>query len=254
MRAEIERFYGVRVLADRVMGSHRWGYARPDSDIDYHFVYVRPLECYCGFLPRKPLRHRGEVWVPDTGCGPVLGIPRMRRISTDCVGYDLTDFVHLITKCDMGAVQFLSTPESDTDHRVLSYVRNIHRTMFEPNLLIRKYLGHARASLKEYCENGDSKTRWALVRDLAFAYQLRETRKLEILDVVESAQKFLGINSVSMASLDILKSLQDDTDDWVLNYPARDEQDVLDANRLTGYLVLSSAPSPNKNPPRTFKE
>lgn len=231
---QLEFSYGVKVLASRIVGSHLWGYADDVSDYDVQFVFVRPLNDYLGFLPHKQIRYETTFMTPG-----FVG-------HADVFAFDIQDFVRLMSKTDMVATQFLRAPSASQEAICFEDLRALSKRTFEPNLLIRKYLGHSRASYRLISEL-ESRARhdlWNAVRALVFAYQLRTSGDLSTLNVFEAAKQFtpslnleMGPNRIPVFDMSALTDLLADTGSWDLSYTERTEEEAKEFNILAQDII-----------------
>lgn len=231
---QITRTHGVKVLASRIVGSHLWGYADGVSDYDYHFVFVRPLNDYLGFLPHKTIRFETSIVSPDA-VGHV-----------DAFGYDITDFVHLMSKNDMNASHFMFAPPNADDAECMAELRAMFKRSQQPNLLIRKYIGHARSAIATVRKsNGPQRSEeWNAVRALVLAYQMAELGTLTTMNLFEASRLHtpdlnleLGpgrIPRYNHGEFDKLLAYFGNVD---LSYPERTDEEVVEFDTLAKSIV-----------------
>lgn len=231
--AKAEAEYNIRVMAVRIMGSHLWGTANGTSDYDIQFVYVRPLTDYLGFLPHKQIRYEEAVVVDGVGA------------HIDVMGYELTRFMQMMSKTDMMAAQFLyAQPLTGVSESLgMAEIRNMFDRTAQPNILIRKYLGHAKSSF--YVNATGPKTNRMALLMLAFALQVRCLGYLKELDLTTACDLFLPtlritrtadgqIVGFDRAQFDKILAA---TDEWDLSYPHRSDEELEEINTKAKALV-----------------
>lgn len=233
MANQVQAQHGVKVLFARIMGSHLWGYADGVSDYDYQFVYVRPLNDYLGFLPTKQIRFE-TTFLASGQAGHV-----------DVTGHDITNFLRLMSHNDVTASQFMYAPRDNEDASCMAELASLFRRTRTPNLLTRKYIGHARAAAQKYRNDPDNRAEaWGAVRSLVFAYQMREAGDLHEMDVFKASERFtpeldlkMGPNRMPVYSKEMFERLGLDADQWVLQYPERPEEEVEEFNTASKAIV-----------------
>jgi len=230
---QLETEYGVKVLFSRIVGSHMWGYADDVSDYDVQFVYVRPLNDYLSFLPRKQIRYETSFVTPG-----LAG-------HADVFAYDLQDFVRLMSKSDMNVSQFMFAQRIGEEALCWHGLNELFGRHFQPNLLTRKYLGHSRSSLAALnIKPDDRSNQWNVVRAMVCAHQLHATGKLAIPDILQASHKFtpdlkLTIDPERRPGFDkaAFRELLAATDAWDLSYPERTDEQVEEFNTMAKAII-----------------
>lgn len=229
-KAEAE--HNINILAARIMGSHCWGTANGNSDYDIQFVYVRRLDDYLGFLPHKQIRY--ETTAVVNGAGAHL----------DVIGYELTRFIQMLSKTDMMASQFMAAKPTPwvSEALAMGEIHEMFNRTRQPNILIRKYLGHAKASFYASAV-GPWTNRMALLM-LSFAVQVRTLGGLQHLNLDQSCDLFLPTLKILRREGQVVdfdrnqfaKILQG-TDGWDLSYPPRSDEELEEINNKAKSLV-----------------
>lgn len=230
---DIEAEYGIQVLGVRIMGSHLWGTANGSSDYDIQFVYVRHLHDYLGFLPSKQIRYEKVVHVDGAAA------------HLDVFGYEASAFVQLMSKTDMMATQFLAAPAPNGVPKwsCMEELTKLHERMMRPNLLIRKYVGHAKSSF--YVNVTGPKTNRMALQSLAFAAQLRTIGKLKDLNLHVACSMYLP--TLQLVRDDTGQILDFDrphfdrmlkaTDEWDLSYEPRTDEELAEFDTMSKRLI-----------------
>ncbi len=231
---QVQHQHGVTPLFSRVVGSHLWGYADGISDYDVQFVFVRRLNDYLGFLPHKTIRFETSLFVT----GEVGHV--------DAFGYEITDFMRLLSKNDMNVTQFLSSPSNGWDAPCISEVQALAERTRQPNLLIRKYVGHARSSAAALAKgSGLQRTEsWNAVRALIFAHQMQTVGYLKHTNLFEASKLYtpslnleLGPSRMPIYSREAFNDLLVHFGNVDLSYPERTDEEVEEFNTMAKAIV-----------------
>jgi len=121
--ASIRETEGVAIPLAIESGSRAWGFPSPDSDYDYRFVFVRPVEHYLSPWPRRD--------VIET---PIEG-------DLDVNGWELGKAIRLLMKGNAVIIEWLTSPIAyGVDEVFRRSFLNLAEQVADRNLVARHYL------------------------------------------------------------------------------------------------------------------
>ncbi len=125
---EIQSQHGVKILYAYESGSRAWGFARPDSDYDVRFVYIRSLADYLSIVDG-----RDTIEAQDF------------QEDFDAVGWDIKKVLVQIWKSNANLYEWFHSPIIywDEDNSASELRRLAHR-YFCQKRVIKHYLGLAK--------------------------------------------------------------------------------------------------------------
>ncbi|PQJ78220.1 nucleotidyltransferase domain-containing protein [Polaribacter porphyrae] len=119
---EIEKSKKVNILFACESGSRAWGFASPDSDFDFRFIYVKPLEWYLSVLGKKD-----SIDIMDG--------------NFDAVGWELKKQLRLMMKSNIPALEHLFSPIIyEGNDLLIKEMRDIGLECFSPIKSMFHYL------------------------------------------------------------------------------------------------------------------
>ena len=101
---DIERMESINIIYACESGSRMWGFASPNSDYDVRFIYARKPEDYFTVYPYRDVidRNKGNERTSEY-------IRSLEKKDIDIIGFDVKKVMHLISKCNPGVSEWLSS-------------------------------------------------------------------------------------------------------------------------------------------------
>ena len=118
---KIEEENDVYVLQSTDFGSKAWGYAGPDSDDDFRFIYVKKEKDYFSFNDTK------------------TNIEYPIENGDDILGYEVGKFIKFIYSQSPMAYEIVNTPYKDLESIEFDYLKAFSDKYFQPEVMVRAY-------------------------------------------------------------------------------------------------------------------
>lgn len=162
---------GVKPLFLAVSGSHMWGVARPDSDIDIRGVYLDPIEKVLSLYP-------GRDTIEAQG---ILGK------DCDLQLYELGKALGMLNKHNGNLVELIESPTCFYDNKMLDWHALANK--FLTKKLVGYYAGYYMSQRKRAAQNRGGKALLYTYRTVMTGIVLMRTGKI-ILDFYELKRTF----------------------------------------------------------------